>query len=100
MPKSLPALPLSALFGIVKPSGPSSMSVINDIKSLISNSRLFVDESAISRSKQSDNSGKGKKTNKRRREKGAVKIGQGGTLDPLADGVLGNYLRTVSMRHA
>lgn len=95
MPRSLPSLPLSALFGVVKPSGPSSMSIINDIKLLISKSRLFVDESTIYRSTQKDDQGKGKRANKRRREKGAVKIGQGGTLDPLADGVLGNYLRTV-----
>ena len=76
------------------------MSIVNDIKSLVSNSRLFVDESTICHSKEKDNTSKGKKTYKRRREKGAVKIGQGGTLDPLADGVLGKYLRTVSRRHA
>lgn len=57
------------------------MSVVNDIKALVTNSRLFVEESKL------------KSIDKRKRKKGrfsrdTVKIGQGGTLDPLADGVL------------
>src|ERR1700722_9270720 len=82
MPKgTLPPLPLSALFGVVKPPGPSSMSLVNDIKRLIENSRLFVDSS-----KTEQKTGKG-----RRRGSGVARIGQGGTLDPLADGVLGDW---------
>jgi tRNA pseudouridine55 synthase len=81
MPKAgLPVLPLSGLFAVAKPSGPTSMSVINDIKELVSNSRLFVDADKLEK-------GKGKARGRRRKE--GVKIGQGGTLDPLADGVLG-----------
>ncbi|KZT28423.1 pseudouridine synthase [Neolentinus lepideus HHB14362 ss-1] len=82
MPKVVPSsLPISGLFALAKPSGPTSMAVINDIKPLIGNSRLFVETSKL------DKLGKGKKK-KGKRAREAVKIGQGGTLDPLADGVL------------
>lgn len=53
------------------------MHVLEQLKKLIYNSRLFVGEEKL-------NKPPGKK---RRRDN--VKIGQGGTLDPLADGVLG-----------
>jgi tRNA pseudouridine55 synthase len=82
MPKLvLPPLPLSGLFGIYKPSGPTSMSVVNDVKKLVANTRLFVEADKLK--------SKGNQPLKRRRMREAVKIGQGGTLDPLADGVLG-----------
>jgi hypothetical protein len=64
------------------------MSIINDIKHLVANSRLFVEAEKLEKGKGKEKSGRGK--DKRRRE--AVKIGQGGTLDPLADGVLGEYI--------
>jgi len=80
MPKvSIPPLPLSGLFAVAKPSGPTSMAVVEDIKQLVGNSRLFVDASKLE-----NRTGKGS----RKRRKDSVKIGQGGTLDPLADGVL------------
>ncbi|KAH8116795.1 pseudouridine synthase [Phellopilus nigrolimitatus] len=105
MPKvTFPQLPVSALFGISKPSGPSSMSVINDLKRLVSASRLFIDskyasinaEKLYTKSKDDDagedgEKGKDRGKGKRRKGKGRdfeAKIGQGGTLDPLADGVL------------
>ncbi|TFK76289.1 pseudouridine synthase [Pluteus cervinus] len=83
MPKvSLSNLPVSALFGVTKPSGPTSMSIINDIKQLASQSRLFVEASKLEQVK-------GKKIPKKgKRSREILKIGQGGTLDPLADGVL------------
>ncbi|OJT08182.1 hypothetical protein TRAPUB_915 [Trametes pubescens] len=82
MPKDAESGPVSALFGVVKPSGPTSMSVVNDVKKLVASSPLFVEKSKLAeKAKQS-----GKKSRFRR---DAVKIGQGGTLDPLADGVLG-----------
>jgi tRNA pseudouridine55 synthase len=77
MPRSLTSLPLSGLFGIIKPSGPTSMHVVDQLKRLICNSRLFVDQEKI------------KKPPGKKRGRNNVKIGQGGTLDPLADGVLG-----------
>ena len=59
------------------------MHVVNEIKKLLTESRLFVEENKLKQQKA-----KGK--NKNRFAKQVVKIGQGGTLDPLADGVLGN----------
>ncbi|KAF8163368.1 pseudouridylate synthase 4 [Crassisporium funariophilum] len=85
MPKvSLSALPVSGLFGVVKPTGPTSMSIIHDIQQLVARSKLFVDGEKLEKIK-------GKKIVPGRRGKHAreaIKIGQGGTLDPLADGVL------------
>jgi hypothetical protein len=78
MPRSPASLPLSGLFGIVKPSGPTSMHVVDQLKRLIRNSRLFVEEEKLK-----------KPSGKKRARRDNVKIGQGGTLDPLADGVLG-----------
>jgi len=65
------------------------MTVVNDIKKLILSSRLFVEESKLKTANAKATS-KGKEKNKRRDKYGkdAIKIGQGGTLDPLADGVL------------
>ena len=90
MPKVPPSsLPVSALFGIIKPSGPTSMSIINDLQRLVARSRLFVDTEKLEKTKDT-------KVNHGRRGKyarEAIKIGQGGTLDPLADGVLGALIR-------
>jgi hypothetical protein len=86
MPKVSPSsLPVSALFGVIKPSGPTSMSVINDLQRLVARSRLFVDAEKLEKFKGSkaDHGRRGKHARE------AIKIGQGGTLDPLADGVLG-----------
>ncbi|KAF5381082.1 hypothetical protein D9615_004017 [Tricholomella constricta] len=82
MPKiSLPPFPVSGLFGVAKPSGPTSMSVINDVKFLIAQSRIFVEAEKLEKMK-------GKKVKRGKHARDGVKIGQGGTLDPLADGVL------------
>ena len=93
MPKVPSSLPVSGLFAVTKPSGPTSMSVVNDIKKLVVSSLLFVEPSKLQHksSKQKDREQK-----RGRFAKDAVKIGQGGTLDPLADGVLG----TVMSQHA
>lgn len=83
MPKDTPPpLPLSGLFAVAKPSGPTSMAIINDIKKLINTSPLFVEQEKLAAHKE----GKGEKP-KRRKWKSNMdmaKIGQGGTLDPLA----------------
>ncbi|KAF9227691.1 pseudouridine synthase [Gyrodon lividus] len=85
MPKvAVSLLPLSGLFAVSKPSGPTSMSVIEDIKQLVSKSRLFVEVEKL----ENRAPGKEKTFNRGKRRKGSIKIGQGGTLDPLADGVL------------
>lgn len=57
------------------------MAIINDVKLLVTRSKLFMAEDKIN---------KGKATKKSWRGKSDIKIGQGGTLDPLADGVLGD----------
>lgn len=61
------------------------MSVINDVKQLVAGSRLFVEAEKLE-DRRAKGSNKVSRKGKRARE--GVKIGQGGTLDPLADGVL------------
>ncbi|KIY43347.1 pseudouridylate synthase 4 [Fistulina hepatica ATCC 64428] len=90
MPKAdKPVFPVSGLFGIVKPSGPTSMSLVNDVQRLVARSRIFVPQDKIDELNEQDKKSRGgghKRRNKRPRD--VVKVGQGGTLDPLADGVL------------
>ena len=83
MPKVVTKFPVSGLFAVAKPSGPTSMAVVNDIKKLVIKSRLFVQEDKLNQRKPHKEKKRG------RFGKEVVKIGQGGTLDPLADGVLG-----------
>ncbi|KAH7871761.1 pseudouridine synthase [Lentinula edodes] len=79
MPKiTVPPLPVSCLLGMIKPSGPTSMSLLNDMQPLLSKSRLFEQPPV----------GAPKRKKKRSKKVGDVKVGQGGTLDPLADGIL------------
>lgn len=59
------------------------MSVVNDIKKLVVTSKLFVEADKLGQQKSARQQKRGKFA------KDVVKIGQGGTLDPLADGVLG-----------
>jgi len=87
MPKvTVPSLPMSGLFGLIKPSGPTSMSLLNRMQPLLSKSKLFVDFEKAEQLKDAP------KSRKRRKRGGDVKVGQGGTLDPLADGVMGTFL--------
>jgi len=60
------------------------MSIVNDLQQLIARSKLFIDGDKLEKIKD-------KKIDRKRGKLGreAVKVGQGGTLDPLADGVLG-----------
>ncbi|CAE6460555.1 unnamed protein product [Rhizoctonia solani] len=95
MPKvSTSSLPLDGLFAIVKPSGPTSMSILDRLKPLLAKSRLLVDQEEY----QKVLAEREKKKKKNRPRSGRMskpsdrpKLGQGGTLDPLADGVLGNF---------
>ncbi|EAU88512.1 pseudouridylate synthase 4 [Coprinopsis cinerea okayama7 len=83
MPKVLSKFPVSGLFGVLKPSGPTSMSVVHDLQELVTRSKLFVLPDKLEQMrKRKPAKRKGKPS------KDAVKVGQGGTLDPLADGVL------------
>ncbi|KAM0749640.1 pseudouridine synthase [Meredithblackwellia eburnea MCA 4105] len=83
MPKAPPPkLPLSCLFAINKPSGQPSMTLLNKLQPLLSKSHLF----AKTDKQHPNDKTKGGRRKRLRDER--VKIGQGGTLDPLADGVL------------
>ncbi|GAA5964173.1 hypothetical protein JCM21900_001494 [Sporobolomyces salmonicolor] len=85
MPKA-PKRPLSCLFALNKPTGQPSMTLLNKLQPLFASSQLFKDPSSAPLHDQR-NKGKGK--GRRSKWKDArVKMGQGGTLDPLADGVL------------
>ncbi|KAM0787973.1 hypothetical protein ACM66B_006175 [Microbotryomycetes sp. NB124-2] len=86
--------PLSCLFAVNKPTGQISMQLLDKLQPLFASSSLFKDDSNdAQQTKQKYN-----KRDKRSKFKHAnrVKMGQGGTLDPLADGVLviGTYKAT------
>lgn len=88
---STSARPLSGIFGINKPSGPTSMSLLDDLKPLFATSLLFAD--ADGNRPQNNQRKRGRFGGKGKGKwaggaAGAPKLGQGGTLDPLADGVL------------
>ncbi|KIO26265.1 hypothetical protein M407DRAFT_24482 [Tulasnella calospora MUT 4182] len=85
MPKvNNPSIPLSGIFAVAKPSGMTSMAVVETIQKLFSDSPLFMEAEALEKQRSKT----GKKKIKLQRKIGPVKVGQGGTLDPLADGVL------------
>jgi tRNA pseudouridine55 synthase len=87
--------PISCLIGILKPSGCTSMSMLDTLKPLLAQSKLF--QVPVNKDLQKQ---RWKSKTKRNRDNDrfttnsdgsssmAPKIGQGGTLDPLADGVL------------
>ncbi|ORY61162.1 pseudouridine synthase [Leucosporidium creatinivorum] len=86
MPKAR-STPLSCLFAVNKPTGVVSMQLLNKLQPLFGSSPLFQKDPQ----QLAANAGgsKGGKPNRRRKWKEErVKMGQGGTLDPLADGVL------------
>lgn len=58
------------------------MAVVDSIKQLVTRSRLFLSADKIEAASKTQ----GKRVRGKRAQ--AVKMGQGGTLDPLADGVL------------
>jgi hypothetical protein len=69
MPKDTPpSLPLSGLFAVAKPSGPTSMAIINDVKDLINTSSLFVEQAKLAGHKE------GKNEKPKRRRGRAIKI--------------------------
>ena len=73
---------ISNRLGVAKPSGMTSMAVVEQMQSLFVDSPLFVEPQVLDKQR-------GMKKQKKRKGGGPVKMGQGGTLDPLADGVLG-----------
>ncbi|GAA6008222.1 pseudouridine synthase PUS4 [Rhodotorula paludigena] len=86
MPKA-PKAPLSALFAINKPTGTPSMTLLNRLQPLFAASAIFRDPDADAAKDKGNQRGGGRR-GRGRRGAPKVKMGQGGTLDPLADGVL------------
>ncbi|KWU45720.1 pseudouridine synthase [Rhodotorula sp. JG-1b] len=88
MPKAH-SQPLAALFAINKPTGVPSMTLLNNLQPLFSSSKIFRDPNKAD-GQQGNNKKFGKygRRGKGRGRDDKVKMGQGGTLDPLADGVL------------
>ncbi|KAE8257804.1 hypothetical protein A4X13_0g2100 [Tilletia indica] len=89
--------PLSGVFAIDKPSGPTSMALLEQLKPLFASSALFLNsdgslpENRKPSKKDRRGRGGGGKWSRNAGRKGdplPPKIGQGGTLDPLASGVL------------
>ncbi|KAI1113695.1 pseudouridine synthase [Nemania sp. NC0429] len=79
---------LDGVFGINKPVGMSSAQVIRDCQHHFNPSALFkpmIDQEAATRARESNNRRKRRRFGK---DDIRVKMGHGGTLDPLATGVL------------
>ncbi|WFD20429.1 tRNA pseudouridine(55) synthase [Malassezia caprae] len=86
---SLADRPLSGLLGIDKPSGPTSMDLLDRLKPLLASSSLFYasDEKCASQDRRRLKPWE-KALQKKCGGRLPPKLGQGGTLDPLAEGVL------------
>lgn len=81
--------PVEGLLAVNKPRGPSSAAVIRRVQDVFKESALFADTLAAETARR-----KRESPNQKRRRSGDkarhvdVKIGHGGTLDPMASGVL------------
>ncbi|WFD27931.1 tRNA pseudouridine(55) synthase [Malassezia nana] len=86
---SLADRPISGLLGIDKPSGPTSMDLLDRLKPLFASSSLFhaTDEARTSKDRRRLKPWE-KALQKKCGGRLPPKLGQGGTLDPLAEGVL------------
>ena len=80
--------PLSCLFGILKPSGPTSMELLDRLKPLLASSDLFYAPHTPKQVKPSKRLKPWERELLQRCGRLPPKMGQGGTLDPLAEGVL------------
>lgn len=83
---------MNGVFAIEKPSGITSSKFIGDIQAIFTKSEVFQNDLAEAKNKVIQQLSTDKKWTKERINKKArqlkVKIGHGGTLDPLASGVL------------
>lgn len=82
---------MNGIFAISKPSGITSSTFLSKIQRIFTNSSVFASDLSELRGQkiqqlQKENKGKASRRQLRKVEK--VKIGHGGTLDPLASGVL------------
>ncbi|CAO1634485.1 unnamed protein product [Parajaminaea phylloscopi] len=88
IPGSLASRPLNGVFGIDKPSGKTCMELLDSLKDLLACSPLFRNPDGTV---PEGHGGKAWRPKNRKQFKGQAappKIGQGGTLDPLASGAL------------
>lgn len=65
------------------------MSVVNNLKPLLSSSALFRSQDQLDQLKSKAHPKRPNRPKDKKALKHMLKIGTGGTLDPLADGVLG-----------
>ncbi|CUM46318.1 uncharacterized protein AC631_02461 [Debaryomyces fabryi] len=83
---------MNGVFAIEKPSGITSSKFIGDIQAIFTKSEIFQNDLIEARNKAAQALGTDKKWSKERINKRVkslkVKIGHGGTLDPMASGVL------------
>lgn len=90
IPGSLASRPLNGIFAIDKPSGRSSMSLLEDLKLLFAFSPLFRNPNGSIPMGHGGKAWQPKENWSKKYKKSSAppKVGQGGTLDPLASGVL------------
>jgi tRNA pseudouridine55 synthase len=74
---------INGVFALNKPSGPSSQEIVSRIKNVVTDSHVFEQEYKEYRGFQPV-----KSRGKRNKSRPYIRIGHGGTLDPIATGVL------------
>lgn len=84
VPKGIYLPGLSGVFAVNKPSGPSSQEIVSRLKNVISGSDVFEDGYRHVYGGAPRPRGKGRN----RQHRPFIRIGHGGTLDPIATGVL------------
>ncbi|KOS13866.1 pseudouridine synthase [Malassezia pachydermatis] len=80
--------PLHGLVGIIKPSGPTSMDLLDQLKPLLASSSLFYAPNENMDTKSQRRLKPWERAMIKKCGRLPPKLGQGGTLDPLAEGVL------------
>ena len=73
---------MNGVFAVRKPSGPTSQDVVAKLKHIFTRSSVYARDAAAAQG------GGGNNNRRRGRKQKFIKIGHGGTLDPLADGTL------------
>ncbi|CAI5759981.1 unnamed protein product [Candida verbasci] len=83
---------MNGIFAVNKPSGITSAKFIDELQSIFTNSSAFANDLKLMKEKIEYDMSRDKKISKKRMQQKIrnckVKIGHGGTLDPLASGVL------------
>ena len=83
---------MNGIFAVNKPSGPSSAEIVSQLKKALNSSTLVEGSEAntggAAKKKKFSRNRKGGKQWWRNKQQDVVKVGHGGTLDPLASGVM------------